>query len=90
MRDLHLAPVTQRVLLMSYFWAFRMSLDILLCKCCILGFEFKFFSVTEQNSLGSISLEFSQQIVIRKCMGISGEILYVDFGVPLVRLPLNN
>ena len=48
------------------------------------------FSVTEQNSLGSISLEFSQQIVIRKCMGISVEILYVDIGVPLVRLPLNN
>ena len=48
------------------------------------------FSVTEQNSLGSISLEFSQQIVIGKCMGISGEILYVDIGVPLVRLPLNN
>ena len=48
------------------------------------------FSVTEQNSLGSISLEFSQQIVIRKCMGISLEILDVDIGVPLVRLPLNN
>ena len=48
------------------------------------------FSVTEQNSLGSISLEFSQQIVIRKCMEISVEILYVDIGVPLVRLPLNN
>ena len=37
-----------------------------------------------------VSLESSQPILLRKCMGISLEILYVDIGVPIVRLPLNN